>query len=110
MPSVPFQKQNLLRRTDDDHHLLRRTDDDDPLLAADLHRPYRLEHWADGRRTDDDDPVLAADLHRPYRLEHWVDGISDVPHCHSNSLQAGLDFPPFHHFAGPFATFLPSGP
>ncbi len=80
MPSVPFQKQNLLRRTDDDHHL----------------------HHHLLRRTDDDDPLLAADLHRPYRLEQWADGISDghTPSCHNN---AGLDWLPFHLF-GAFAT------
>ena len=81
MPSVPFQKRNLLRRTDDDHHLhhhlLRRTDDDDQAL-------------------------LAADLYRPYRLEQWADGISDghTPSCHNN---AGLDCLPFH-LVGAFAT------
>ena len=70
--SIPFQKPNLLRRTD-----------------------------------DDDQALLAADLHRPYRLEQWADGIPDGPLSHSNG--AGLDFSPFHHF-GPFATFSPSGP
>ena len=29
-------------------------------------------------------PLLAADLHRSYRLEQWADGISDGPHGHNN--------------------------
>ena len=31
-------------------------------------------------------PLLAADLHQPYRLEQWAAGISDGPHCHNNGL------------------------
>ena len=53
-------------------------------------------------RCTDDDPLLAADLHRPYRLEQWADGISDghTPSCHNN---AGLDCLPFH-LVGALAT------
>ena len=47
-------------------------------------------------------PLLAADLHRPYRLEQWADGISDAPHGHNtDGLEAALDLPPFH-LVGPF--------
>ena len=67
-------------------------------------------------------PLLAADLHQPYRLEQWADGISYGPHCHNNAryglgphchntdgLEAGLDWPPFH-LVGLCATFSPCDP
>ena len=75
---------------------------------SELHRRTHDPSHTDDHTDDWQDPLLAADLHRPYRLEQWADGISDGPLSgHSNG--AGLDFSPFHHF-GPFATFSPSGP